>query len=64
MRTRHISSATDIEIWVDEQMGSSTPDEGDKEELVSAIQALDHPPFGEDWQEFFESLPDNIYKML
>ena len=64
MRTRYISSARDIEVWVDEQMGNFTPDEGDEEKLVSAIQALDHPMFGEDWQAFFESLPDDIYKLL
>ncbi len=64
MRTRYISTTKDIEIWVDEQMGSSTPDEGDKEELVSAILALDHPLFGTDWQGFFESLPDDMYKLI
>ena len=63
MRTRYISTTKEIEIWVDEQMGSSTPDEGDKEKLVSAILALDHPLFGTDWQGFFESLPDDIYKL-
>lgn len=64
MRTRYITTAKDIEVWVDEQMGSSTPNEGDKQKLVAAIQALNHPPYGEDWQEFFESLPDDIYKLL
>jgi hypothetical protein len=64
MRTRYITTARDIEVWVDEQMGNSNPNKGDEEKLVSAIQALDHPPFGEDWQEFFESLPEDIYKLL
>lgn len=64
MNARYIDSATDIGIWVDEQMGNSNPEEGDKEKLVSAIQDLNHPPYGQDWVEFFESLAGDLYGLI
>lgn len=54
-----ITTVRDLRNWVDAATnGWHERGDNDVDTITEAIRSGDHPAWGDDWSEFFESLPD------
>lgn len=58
-----ITTKTDLRNWVWERLHDA-----DEAEIVATVDAIaghpERPHYGDDWTEFFQSLPDNLCELV
>ena len=57
-----LTTRSDLRNWIWERISDAT--EADIESITNAIQADDHPRWGNDWTEYLESLPENLHEVI
>ena len=65
MTSYRFSTVRDLRNWVD-GVTVNWPDRTDEvlNELTEAIRAMDHPAWGDDWTDFLDSLPENLFELV